>query len=287
MAIDFTKPTTTDNYSTAFTQNIQGNQNALAQWLDSTNTTITGTPPTFAKRFNRTTGLIEEYSGSVWAALTPFNYLQITSAGTQSVSGTVTFTGTPNVPTATAGTNTTQAASTAFVAASFAPLASPALTGTATAVNFTTSGTLTINGTVAGSGLSTYLGTYLAAPGAIGVTTPAGARFTFAYTAPVAVTFSATAMAIDCSLSNVFTTTFTAAVTVAPTLSNLKDGQTINWFITQDTTGTRTMTWPTSFKWPGGSAGVLSTAANAVDLLVATYRAATGFWYCSLSRAFA
>lgn len=287
MAIDFTKPTTTDNYSTAFTQNIQGNQNALAQWLDSTNTTITGTPPTFAKRFNRTTGLIEEYSGSAWATLTPFNYLQITSAGTQSVSGTVTFTGTPNVPTATAGTNTTQAASTAFVAASFAPLASPALTGTGTAVNFTTSGALTINGTIAGSGLSTYLGTYLATPGAIGATTPAGARFTFAYTAPVAVTFSATAMAVDCSLSNVFTTTFTAAVTVAPTFSNLKDGQTINWFITQDATGTRTMTWPTSFKWPGGSAGVLSTAANSVDLLVATYRASTGFWYCSLSRAFA
>ena len=45
------------------------------------------------------------------------------------------FTGTPTVPTATAGTNTTQAASTAFVAnalTSKAPLASPAFTGTPT-----------------------------------------------------------------------------------------------------------------------------------------------------------
>jgi len=110
-----------------------------------------------------------------------------------------------------------------------------------------------------------------------------------AATTPSAVTFSATAMAINCALSNVFTTTFTANVTVAPTFSNLIDGQTINWFITQDATGSRTITWPTSFKWAGGSsfAGVLSTSANAVDLLVATYRSSTGFWYASLSKGFA
>lgn len=107
-----------------------------------------------------------------------------------------------------------------------------------------------------------------------------------AATPPVVVTFSATAMAINCALSNVFTTTMTANVTVAPTFSNLADGQTINWFITQDATGTRTMTWPTSFKWSGGTAGVLSVAANAVDLVVATYRSSTGFWYVSLSKAF-
>lgn len=41
-----------------------------------------------------------------------------------------TFTGIPAAPTATAGTNTTQIATTAFVAASFAPLASPTFTGT-------------------------------------------------------------------------------------------------------------------------------------------------------------
>ena len=107
-----------------------------------------------------------------------------------------------------------------------------------------------------------------------------------AHTPPVAVSFSATAMAVNCALSNVFTTTFTANVTVAPTFSNLKDGQTINWFITQDATGSRTMTCPTSFKWPGGTAGTLSTTTNAVDLVVATYRAATGFWYVSLTKDF-
>ena len=106
-------------------------------------------------------------------------------------------------------------------------------------------------------------------------------------TPPVAVTFSATAMTLDCTRSNVFTTTFTANVTTAPTVSNPQDGQTINWFITQDATGSRTMTWPTSFKWPGGTAGVLSTAANSVDLLIAVYRSSTGFWYATLQKAFA
>jgi hypothetical protein len=107
-----------------------------------------------------------------------------------------------------------------------------------------------------------------------------------AQTTPVAVTFDATAMVIDCALSNVFTVTMSGNVTTAPTFSNLKDGQTINWFITQDGTGTRTMTWPATFKWPGASAGVLSVGANDVDLLVATYRAATGFWYATLLKDF-
>lgn len=116
----------------------------------------------------------------------------------------------------------------------------------------------------------------------------AGGQLTGGYAStPVAVTFSATAMVFNCSLSNVFTTTFSANVTTAPTLSNAKDGQTIRVFITQDATGSRTMTWPTIFKWAGGSAGVLSTGANAVDMLTATYRSSTGFWYCSLAKAFA
>lgn len=110
-----------------------------------------------------------------------------------------------------------------------------------------------------------------------------GTQFTgWAATTPSVVTFNATTMTIDCSLSNVFTTTFTANVTVAPTINNAKDGQTINWFITQDGTGGRTMTWPASYKWSGGTAGVLSTAANAVDIVVATYRSSTGFWYATI-----
>ena len=144
------------------------------------------------------------------------------------------------------------------------------------------------NTLVLASGASAFTG--LAPGSTIGaIVRSTGSTFSVggsAATARSAVTFSATAMAIDCSLSNVFTTTFTANVTTAPTTTNVADGQTINWFITQDGTGSRTMTWPASFKWPGGTAGVLSTAANSVDLLVATYRSDTGFWYATIVKAF-
>lgn len=133
-------------------------------------------------------------------------------------------------------------------------------------------------------------GLYLSATAAMGVgTTSPDAKLAIAGSAstpPVAVAFSATAMTVNCYLSNVFTTTFTANVTTAPTFSSPADGQTINWFITQDATGSRTMTWPANFKWPGGTAGVLSTGANAVDLVVATYRLGPNAWYASLAKAF-
>jgi hypothetical protein len=108
------------------------------------------------------------------------------------------------------------------------------------------------------------------------------------YTPEISITFSATAMVVLCGQSNVFRTTMTSNVTTAPTFTNQQDGQTINWFITQDGTGSRTMTWPTSasFVWPGGTAGVLSTAANSVDLLVATWRATTSKWYATLTKDF-
>lgn len=106
------------------------------------------------------------------------------------------------------------------------------------------------------------------------------------HTTPVVLTFSATAMVLNCALANVFSLAMTANVTVAMTFTNLKDGQTIQLFISQDATGSRTMTWPASFKWAAATPVALSTAANAVDMLTATYRAATGFWYVSLAKAF-
>ena len=93
---------------------------------------------------------------------------------------------------------------------------------------------------------------------------------------------------VDCSLSNVFSVTLAANVT-GPNfvITNPTNGQTINLFITQDATGSRTLGWPTSFKWPGGSVGTISTAANAVDLLVATYRTSTASWHVQLTKGFA
>ena len=120
----------------------------------------------------------------------------------------------------------------------------------------------------------------------LGLTTPAGSRFTYAYTSVVTATQSTSTIAVDCALSNVFETTLTSSIGTL-TLSNPHDGQTINWFITQDATGSRTMAWGTSVKFPGGSgAGLLSTAANSVDLAILTYRSSTGFWYGSVVKAF-
>lgn len=142
--------------------------------------------------------------------------------------------------------------------------------------------TLSASSTVSGTGFISFL----ASPtGSIGTTAPVGGRFTFAHTAPVALTFNTT-QALDCSLSNVFTLTMTGNIS-SWSVSNPKDGQTVNIFITQDGTGNRTMVWPTNTRWPGGTAGVLSTAANAVDLFVATYRASNTSWYATLAKGFA
>ncbi len=108
----------------------------------------------------------------------------------------------------------------------------------------------------------------------------------FATTVPVTITFSATSMVINCALSNVFNLLMTGTISAAPTYLNPQDGQTINIFITQDSVGSRTIVWGSNVKWSGGTAGVLSTVANSVDLVVLTYRAFTGFWYATLSKGF-
>lgn len=41
-------------------------------------------------------------------------------------------------------------------------------------------------------------------------------------------------------------------------------------FVTQDATGSRTITWPASVKWSGGTIPTLTTAANKIDVIVLT-----------------
>ena len=49
--------------------------------------------------------------------------------------------------------------------------------------------------------------------------------------------------------------------------SNKKDGSTYILKIKQDSTGSRTLTWGTDYKWAGGTAPTLTTTANAVDII--------------------
>lgn len=123
-----------------------------------------------------------------------------------------------------------------------APLASPALTGTATVVNATLSGRLLIT--------------------------------------PDALGNSGASIAIDASTGNHFRITANTAAWTLANPTNPVDGQRIIIEITQDATGSRVMTLGTA--WALGTditSVVLSTAANKTDFIGAVYNATAAKWY--------
>jgi len=156
MAFDSTKPATTDNYSTTFVPNIQGNVTAVARWLDSSNETITGTPPTFAKRYNRTSAIVQEWNGSAWGTL-PMNivggaagqipYQTAANATAFLAAGTTSqvLIGGASAP---AWTNTPSLVGTNFsgTATALTSGATNGLTATATAASYTWSGVQNFQG---------------------------------------------------------------------------------------------------------------------------------------------
>ena len=104
-----------------------------------------------------------------------------------------------------------------------------------------------------------------------------------AYTKVESASSSSGTLTLDCDTSNVFTVTLTENVS-SFVLNNIGSGQTVNVLLTQDGTGSRTMSWPASFKWPSGSAPSLSTGAGEVDLLTATRIGSS--WYATLIKDF-
>lgn len=64
---------------------------------------------------------------------------------------------------------------------------------------------------------------------------------------------------VDMTLDDSPTLTFTGSA------ADVACGFTL--ILRQDATGGRTVTWPASVEWPGGTAPTLSSAANAVDVL--------------------
>ena len=275
-----------DGYIYVGTANLDPVANPVAVYFDSA-LTIPAAQPI------RTSGGYPVYSGSPARLFVNSDYsIRVNDKTGALVFSASTSTGTTGTVVTTDGTQTLT--NKTLVAPVLGTPASGTLTNctglpVSTGLTGAGSGVLTFLATPSSANLRSALTDETGTGAAVFATAPtiAGATFTGnAQTTPVVVIFSATAMAIDCALSNVFTIAMTANVTTAMTFSNLKDGQTINVFITQDATGSRTMTWPASFKWPGASAGVLSTGANDVDLLVATYRAATGFWYATLLKDF-
>lgn len=84
------------------------------------------------------------------------------------------------------------------------------------------------------------------------------------------VASSSTAQTINVASSGVVDLTLTAAC--ALTMSNASAGSawSVTLILRQDSTGSRTVTWPTDTKWATGAAPTLSTAASAIDVVTLT-----------------
>ena len=103
-------------------------------------------------------------------------------------------------------------------------------------------------------------------------------------TTPSPLTSAATVV-VDASLSNTFKLTLAINATLAnPT--NLTDGMLLYTRIKQDATGSRTLGYGSMYKFSGGTP-VLSTAANAVDLLTCYYDSTDNVMACRLEKGFA
>lgn len=101
------------------------------------------------------------------------------------------------------------------------------------------------------------------------------------YVATVALTDAAN-IATNAALGNVFRVVLGGNRTLDnPT--NLGNGQTLIWHIKQDATGGRTLAFGSKFEAKGSA--VLSTTANAVDILSGTYNSTDDKIYFTLARA--
>ena len=104
---------------------------------------------------------------------------------------------------------------------------------------------------------------------------------------PVALT-DAASIATDASLSNTFTVTLGGNRALAnPTNLPTAGAVIINWIITQDGTGSRTLAYGSKFKWPGGTAPTLSTAAGARDMVSGLYLPGPDVILCTSLKGFA
>lgn len=68
--------------------------------------------------------------------------------------------------------------------------------------------------------------------------------------------------------------------------SALTDGKRLTFQIKQDGTGSRTLAYGNKFKFPGGVAPVLSTAAGSIDILTCYYEAGEDKIFAVLNQAF-
>lgn len=106
------------------------------------------------------------------------------------------------------------------------------------------------------------------------------------FTGPISVAFvsltDAATIATNALLGNQFAVTL-GANRVLGNPTGLHDGGVYEWHIKQDGTGSRLLSFGTSFKFAGGAAPTLTTTANALDVVRGTYNGTLGILACTYS----
>jgi len=114
---------------------------------------------------------------------------------------------------------------------------------------------------------------------AIGATTASTGKFKQLYPTVISNGTVSGSVGTDVSTGQIFDMTLSGATTLSnPT--NAVDGVTVRWRITQDGTGGHTVALGSEFQIPSSASSPLpwSTAANATDILAATYHAGRTKW---------
>jgi hypothetical protein len=271
----------------------------------ATVTTLTATGATTLAAL-QSTGIEGSPIGTTTASTGRFTTLQSTGAATLGATTATSINSTPiGATTASTGAFTTLTASGAATLAALTatsinstPIgATTASTGRFTTLTATGATTLT---TVSTTGLTlastTSAITLNASAGTSGqVLTSAGPGATPTWTARAPDLRAVTAISslggvltIDCSLGDYFTVALSENVTsIAFTnVPSAATGARKTIVFTQDATA-RTVAWPAAFKWAGGTPGVISTGAGAIDKLVITTLNGGTSWLTELALAYA
>ncbi len=184
------------------------------------------------------------------------------------------------LPSVQGGTGVSNA-NTITIAGNLVTSGANSLTLTTTA---STNVTLPTTGTLVNTAVTTL--SSLASVGTI--TTGTWSAIMQDYTEINTASSQSSAYTINLANGNVFSLTLTGTVTISFSNVPASNASSVTLFLIQDGTGSRTVVWPGSVIWPGGTAPTLTTTASHVDMIVlmttnagTTWRAASVLNYSS------
>lgn len=174
------------------------------------------------------------------------------------------FTNNPRAPTVTAGDISLSIANTTFVTSALTGLAAlyQPLASLLTSLSSLGGNGLVVNNSGTASAVS-----IVGSPG-VKITNADGTAGnpTIALDGSFVALTDAATILVDASLSRNFSVTLTGNRTLGYP-SNTTIGQQGYFTVNQDASGSRTLVYAAGYKWAGGTAGVLTTTANAHDLI--------------------